>query len=66
MKLRELKELTLEGLYDKRKDLYRELLNLRHQSALRKLDNPLRISLVRRGIARVLTLIRNMESNAAV
>ncbi|MDI6780526.1 MAG: 50S ribosomal protein L29 [bacterium] len=61
MKLRELKELTLEELYDKRKDLYRELVNLRHQAALRKLDNPARITQVRRGIARVLTLIRNME-----
>ncbi len=61
MKLRELKELTLEELYDKRKDLYRELVNLRHQAALRKLDNPARINQVRRAIARVLTLIRNME-----
>lgn len=61
MKLRDLKELTVEELYDKRKDLYRELVNLRHQSALRKLDNPSRIRQVRRGIARVLTLIRNSE-----
>ncbi|OIP43548.1 50S ribosomal protein L29 [Candidatus Desantisbacteria bacterium CG2_30_40_21] len=61
MKLRDLKELTVEELYDKRKEMYRELLNLRHQVALRKLDNPSRIRFVRRGIARVLTLIRNME-----
>ncbi|MFH1098125.1 MAG: 50S ribosomal protein L29 [Candidatus Desantisbacteria bacterium] len=61
MKLRDLKELTVEELYDKRKEMYRELLNLRHQAALRKLDNPSRIRFVRRGIARVLTLIRNSE-----
>jgi large subunit ribosomal protein L29 len=62
MKLRELKELTLDELYEKRVELYKELMNLRHQSALKRLDNPLRIREVRRGIARVLTLIKLREA----
>lgn len=61
MKASEIKEMTAEELQDKLKSLKQELFNLRFQLAINQLDNPMRITAVKRDIARVLTVIREQE-----
>ena len=61
MKANEIKALTNEELVSKLKDLQAELFNLRFQLAINQLDNPMRISAVKKDIARVLTVRRDVE-----
>ncbi len=58
MKAKEIRELSDQELEDKLKELKEELFNLRFQLATGQLDNVMRINEVRRGIARVKTVIR--------
>ena len=60
MKVREIRELTQEELMQKEKDLTEELFNLRFQHALGQLENIMRITHVRRDLARVKTIRREM------
>ena len=48
MKASEIRELSAAELESKLKDLKAELFNLRFQLAINQLDNPMRISAVRR------------------
>ncbi|HHY13585.1 MAG TPA: 50S ribosomal protein L29 [Thermoanaerobacterales bacterium] len=61
MKAKEIRNLTTDELKVRLKDLKTELFNLRFQLATNQLDNPLRIREVRRGIARVNTIMRERE-----
>ncbi len=61
----ELRELSIDELRDKEKDLRQELFNLRFQHATHQLENAMRIRTVRRAIARVLTVI-NEKKRAGV
>lgn len=61
MKASEIRELTTEELESKLKDLKAELFNLRFQLAINQLDNPMRISAVKKDIARVKTILRSNE-----
>ena len=63
MKASEVRELTTAELQSKLKDLKAELFNLRFQLAINQLDNPMRISAVKKDIARVKTVLRQMELN---
>ena len=56
-------ELTNEELASKLKELKAELFNLRFQLAINQLDNPMRITAVKKDIARVKTVIRANELN---
>lgn len=58
MKASELREMTSEQLNAKLKDLKEELFKLRFQHAIHQLDNPHKITDVKRDIARVLTVMR--------
>ncbi len=64
MKASEIRELTAEELNSKLSDLKAELFNLRFQLAINQLDNPMRISAVKKDIARVKTVIRENELGA--
>ena len=64
MKASEIRELTAEELNSKLRDLKAELFNLRVQLAINQLDNPMRISAVKKDIARVKTVIRENELSA--
>ena len=65
MTAKELRELTEEELQLKLKDLKEELFNLRFQLAINQLDNPMRITAVKRDIARVSTVMReNLDREA--
>jgi large subunit ribosomal protein L29 len=57
----ELAELDDDELATRLAEYRRELLNLRFQLATSQLDNPARLSVARRDIARVLTLMRERE-----
>ena len=65
MKASQLRELTAEELQQKLKDLKEELFNLRFQLAINQLENPMRISAVKKDIARVHTVLTQMEKNSA-
>jgi len=61
MKAKEIRELTAKELPDKLADLKAELFNLRFQHAINQLENPMRLNLVKKDIARVKTQIRANE-----
>ena len=61
MKATEIRELSVAELETKLKDLKAELFNLRFQLAINQLDNPMRISAVKKDIARVQTVLRQNE-----
>ena len=66
MKASEIRELTKEELMGKLKDLKEELFNLRFQLAINQLDNPMRITAVKKDIARVNTILRERELKDSV
>ena len=66
MKASELRELTAEELQQKLKDLKEELFNLRFQLAINQLENPMRISAVKKDIARIKTVLRENEIKSGV
>ena len=61
MKASELRESSVEELEIKLKDLKEELFNLRFQLATNQLENPTRIKAVKKDIARVSTVLRELE-----
>jgi large subunit ribosomal protein L29 len=56
MKPSELKDLTIDELAQKENELRKELFNLKFQQATGEIENPMRIRLLRKDIARVLTI----------
>ena len=65
MTAKELRELTESELQQKLTDLKEELFNLRFQLAINQLDNPMRITAVKRDIARVSTVMRELSDKEA-
>ena len=61
MKAQELREMTVEQLNAKLADLKEELFNLRFQLEIKQLDNPHKITDVKHDIARVMTVLREIE-----
>ena len=61
MKAKELREMTTAELETKLSELKKDLFTLRMQHATNHLDNPVKISAVRRDIARVKTVIREKQ-----
>ena len=61
MKANEIRKLSASELDAKLLDLKDELFKLRFQQAINQLDNPMRISAVKKDIARVKTVIRDIE-----
>ncbi|HEB76799.1 MAG TPA: 50S ribosomal protein L29 [Nitrospirae bacterium] len=57
MKPSELRNMTVDELLQKEKELRKELFNLRFQQATGEIQNPKRIRAVRKDIARILTVI---------
>ena len=69
MKITELREKTKEELITARRDLKQEMMNLYVQRASGQLENPARIKIVRKTIARIETLLSMIaieERKAAV
>jgi large subunit ribosomal protein L29 len=57
MKIKELRELTVDELGARRNELKQEIVNLRIQSQVGQLENPSRLKTIRREVARIETLI---------
>jgi large subunit ribosomal protein L29 len=66
MKTTELKELTNDELYTRRRDHKHEVLNLRVQQESGQLENPARLRIVRREVARIETILseRRLQADA--
>ena len=62
MKAAELRTMSVEALEEKVKELKAELFNLRFQHAINQLDNPHKMTEVKRDIARVLTVINEAKN----
>ncbi len=67
MKIKELRELSVEELGARRRELRQEMLNLRVQQQIGQLENPARLHLLRREVARIETLLseRSAATQAA-
>ena len=63
MKASELREKSVDELNNELANLKDELFRLRFQLAINQLDNPMRVSAVKKDIARVKTVLRENEIN---
>jgi large subunit ribosomal protein L29 len=61
MKKNELKQMPLDELKIRLKDAEEEMGNLKFQLALHQLDNPVKVRLLRKEIARIRTLLREQD-----
>ncbi len=64
MKANELRKLSTPELEKKLAELKQELFNLRLQKAVNQLENPMKISDVKKTIARVFTILNEKEDSA--
>lgn len=65
MKASEIRKLSAKELDAKLLELKDELFKLRFQQAVNQLDNPMRISTVKKDIARIKTVQRDIELHGA-
>ena len=61
MKIKEIREMSAEQLAEKLMELKKDLFNLRLQHATNQLENPGKIADVKKDIARVNTILRELE-----
>jgi len=66
MRAKEVREMSAVELQDKLNDLKAELFNLRFQLAVNQLDNPMRIKAVKKDIARVMTIMQELDAKEGV
>lgn len=64
-KIKEIREFTSDELENRLRELKQESLNLRLQQATGQLENSSRIRLVRREIARLMTVLTDRKQKAA-
>ncbi len=65
MKASDMREMTREELTDKENELAQQLFALRLQKVTGQLENPSKIRGARRDLARVLTVLQEMDRQAA-
>ena len=63
MKANEVRKMSKTELEAKLKDLKKDLFTLRMQHATNQLDNPLKIRETKRDIARVMTVMRELQAS---
>lgn len=61
LKVSELRELTAEELRQKKADITEEVFNLNMRKSVKPLDNPLRLRVARRDMARIDTILHEDE-----
>jgi len=66
MKPSELRQKNIDELKQELQELKNELFKLRFQHATNQLDNPMKLKSVKKDIARVKTIIREMELGISV
>jgi large subunit ribosomal protein L29 len=65
MKIQELRELSIDELGARKRELGQEMLNLRVQQQIGQLENPSRLRSLRREVARIETLITERRAKVA-
>ena len=63
MKANEIRKMSVEQLNEKLAGLKKDLFYLRMQHATNQLDNPLKIQETKRDIARVMTVLRELQAS---
>ena len=63
MKVNEIRDMSADEQVEKIKSLKEELFNLRFQHATGQLENPMRIREIKRSIAQIKTIQREVELN---
>jgi len=63
MKARDIRNLTIEEIQIKKAEVEKELFNLKIRQATRQVDNPLKVRLLRRDLARMNSILREDELN---
>ncbi len=61
MKPKEIRDLSPDEMLQKEKDLTEELFNLKFQSAMGQLENTMRVKQVKKDIARVKTIFKELR-----
>ena len=61
MKPKEIRDLSPEEILQKEKDLTEELFNLKFQAAMGQLENTMRVKQVKKDIARVKTIFKELR-----
>ncbi len=61
MKARELRDLTIEEVIQKKEELSKEKFNLTLRLATRQVENPLRVRVLRRDLAKINTILKEHE-----
>lgn len=61
MKAKELRDLTKEELLKKSGEIKSELLNLRFQAAMKTIENPIRLRILKKDVARINTILTEKE-----
>lgn len=57
MKPREIRDLTKDEILARKEELQKEMFNLRIRQGYKQVDNPLRIRILRRELARITTIL---------
>jgi large subunit ribosomal protein L29 len=65
MKTKQIRELGATEIAAKLKETREELANLKFQHSLHQLDNAVKVRLVRRRLARMVTILQEIESGIA-
>ncbi len=65
MKMNEMRDMTLQELEAKERDMAEELFNMKLRHGLAQLDNPLNIRKARRDLARIKTLMTERQQEQA-
>lgn len=65
MKIREIRELSTDDLRQRIVDLKDQLSSLRLQKAMGQLDNPMKIRNIRKDIARINTVLQEIQKKEA-
>ena len=65
MKIKEIREKSVEDLADARRSMKQETFNLRIQQKSGQLENPARIKVLRRSIARIETVLTELTRKKA-
>ncbi|GEP41356.1 50S ribosomal protein L29 [Brevifollis gellanilyticus] len=65
MKIKELREMSVDELGARKREIRQEMLNFRVQQQIGQLENPSRLRFMRREVARIETLITQRKASAA-
>ena len=65
MKINEIREKSVDDLADTRRSMKQEIFNLRVQQKSGQLENPARLRVLRRSIARIETVLSEMTAKQA-